>query len=346
MLIVACLFTFTGAIKVQAQCHSSPNLSTLDKDFFNYLHNLAQKPQERVATLPFLQNTAGVSDSVFKNGIPYHLYQSFSGSNPNFIHPYVSQGIQADSSKDYKKLAEQLKTRYILYGEYQVSDKGSIRIHLGLYDSRSNSHLSPVENFETPLDDSLLSKLITHTHKAFERLKSAKKLKPAAQSFQPKLQSFRYMTKGLNLANSYQSNRLELAAVWIEKALKAGYHDYPFASLESARILFMQALLKKFKTIDYSRLWSEALEKLKSAQKSFKKDTHPLLIIANRYVLAQNLQIQGITALNQNKNKEAGEAFLQLLNLVPEDALVQGLFIKTSYDASKQKPSLKNALCL
>lgn len=346
ILFAAVLVSLVYPIKVSAQCHSSPNLSTLDRDFFNYLHNLAQKPKERVAVLPFVDNHAGKPDPVLKNGLAYHLYQSFVAENPNWIHPYVSAHINAESTKDYKALSQKLKTRYILYGSYQVSPKGSVRVHLGLYDSHSNSHLSPVENFETPLDDSLLSKVVVHAHKAFERLKSAKKQKPAKVVFQPKLESFRYMVKGLDLANSYQPNRLELAYVWIEKALKSGYQDYPYANLAAARILFMQALLKKWKSVDYSRLWSQALEHVNAFKNKADFESNALFKLANRYILAQNLQIQGMTQLNQNQNKEAGQTFFKILELVPEDALVQTLFLKTGYDKSKLKYPIENALCL
>lgn len=337
----------------QAQCHSLPDLSIMDRDFYTYLKNEEPKASNKVAFLPFYDNEEGYREEALSYSIPFFLYDSFVDRTKSLVHPYLvlkeikaanlnSATAQINSSK-LKTLGNALESRFVVYGTFQRSFRGTILVTIYATDTKTGETLSPAEEFETNMDDSLFSQLVSRTSSALGRLKGAPKIDLKDLPFTPTLPVFKAYGKASRLAGSYNRTDLELATIWFEKALKESYHRYPDAALGLARANFMIALIKRLQKIDHADPSNEANKALTFAKKSKKNSLREKL--AYRFQEEYAIAAQATAAL-MNQNTSLAVALAEkALKLVPEDGFMQGIFLSSGGQAKNLKITLNNPVC-
>lgn len=339
------------AFRAWAQCHPSPNFSTMDRDFLEYLKAASDEGQ-RIAIAPFHDNHSGLPDTAIYSGLPFYIYDTFSPTHKGLLHPHVSVaaanslGLSGDAltnPTNIDKLANALKARFVIFGSFQLTFRQTIMVHLNVFDAKSKSTLSPVEAFEHPLNDALFDLINTHVIKALSRIKGGPKLR-ASNLVHPSIESFRPYGQGMALAGQYNLPQLEQAEIWLERALKLSFHNYSAAALSLARVQFMKALIQKLSKMDYAFNFNRARETLQFVKSDVPANSF-LRLLTYRYIEAQEASKQSLTALVSKqatlsvKHAETG------LELVPEDGMLQNLYLGQTKGQLKSGFKLENPVC-
>lgn len=336
-----------------AQCHSSIDLSTMDKDFLAFLKMQGAGTKAPIAIMPLYDNHIGIPDDTLFYGLPFVIFDMFADSNPQILHPYLSLdaieslGIKGEAltQKDsLKKVAEKLAAKYVIFGSFQRSFYQTIRIIINVYDLKTGNILSPAMEFSTDFNDSVFVQINHSIHKAFAKLKSAPKLKKTGYIF-PTMQTFRFYSKGLAYARNYNQNNLQVAALWFEKALKESYQKYDDAALNLARAHFMMGLLQKMNKTDFSQEWQKGQMALSFISSQPKKPSTKYLFTL-RYIRGQTAFLRGMTAREGSNTGQAATLAKEGLALLPEDGMMQNLYLMSVASNNLGNFTIKNALCL
>lgn len=336
-----------------AQCHSSIDLSTMDKDFLAFLEMQGAAAKSPIAIMPLYDNNIGIPDDTLFYGLPFIIYDMFVDSNPQILHPYLSLdaieslGIKGEAltHKDsLKKVAEKLSAHTVIFGSFQRSFYQTIRIIINVYDAKSGEILSPAIEFSTDFNDSVFVQISNAIHKAFATSKSAPKLAKTGYIF-PTMQTFRFYSKGLSYATHYNQNSLEVAALWFEKALKESFQKYDDAALNLARAHFMMGLLQKMNKTDFSQEWQNGQLALRYISAQPKKPS-PKYLFTLRYIQGQTAFLRGLTAQEGSNSGQAAAMAKEGLLLLPEDGMIQNLYLMSAGSNTLDKFVIKNAVCL
>lgn len=351
VLILGLLALFQPTL-THAQCHSSPNLSTMDRDFLNHLKSSSDKGKSQIAIVPFYDNQTGAPDEQLYYALPFFIYDSFIEQNPQIRHPYLSfkaleelglSGEALGEKSSAKKIAEKLKVRYVIYGAFQKTLKDTAKIWINVYDHKKNTSLSPAHFFETRLNDSLLDLVKTGVSTSFSGIGAKGALKSTSTN-NPSLVSLRAYGQGLYLARQYNLSQLEMSQIWLEKALKQSFHNYDQAALGLARSYFMMALIQKLSKLDFAPQWLNGLRTLKFVRKQSSKN--PLnFSMTYRYVQANQKALEAATAHQAQNRAVAQSHAFDGLKLVPEDGMLQNLYLKTLSKNKDKGLSIDNAIC-
>lgn len=348
--LLVCVVTLTP-ITVTGQCHPSPNFSTMDRDFLEFLKSNT-KQGNQIAILPFFDNHSGLPDDELFHGLPFFLYDAFSPEQPYMIHPYVSQaaltqlginGAALATQEAAAKIATELKARFVIFGSFQLTFRKTIMVHINVYDAKTNQSLSPAEAFERDYNDALFDLIAEHTMKAFARTKSAPNLKRSSTRT-ANLDAFRAYGQGMFLGGQYNQAQLEQAEIWLEKALKISFHNYSSAALGLARVQFMQALIQKLNKQSYSLNYNKALQNLPHIKDDI-KDKSLMKTLTYRYIAAQESSAQALTALAANQKELSVDHAEEGLRLVPEDGMLQNLFLGQGTAKNSKDFKIENAIC-
>ncbi|MCP5464919.1 MAG: hypothetical protein H7A33_07840 [Deltaproteobacteria bacterium] len=317
-----------------ANCQGTPSEEQITADFQQYLNNLVKDGSGKIAIAPFFDNHAGLPDHTLYYGIPFFIYDFFSGQNEKLVHPYLSfaalqkAGInQADlyQKESMQKLAKELGAEHVIFGAFQKTYRSQLRIIVNIYSAKQDTVLSPAPGFDTNFDDSffdLLTKNILQAAKAAKGL-SLKEGKGST----PSMDVFRYYSRGVEYAASYQQNNLELAITWLDKALRESHHKYPDAALHLSRAHFMLALLKKLQKADPSQDWVKANHALEFA--STVSDKEPKHQLSSRFLQGQQAFQKALTAHHAGNAASAQNAAKEGLMQVPEDGYLQFIYLET-----------------
>lgn len=325
----------------------------MDKDFLAFLEIQGTKAKTPIAIMPLYDNNIGIPDDTLFYGLPFVIYDMFADNNPQILHPYLSldaieslaiKGEALTQKDSLKKVAEQLSAGYVIFGSFQRSFYQTIRIIINVYDVKTGEILSPAIEFSTDFNDSVFVQISHAIHKAFEKLKSAPKLVETGYIF-PTMQTFRFYSKGLAYANHYNQNMLEVAALWFEKALKESYQKYDDAALNLARAHFMMAMIQKMNKTDFSQEWQKGQLALRYLSAQPKKPS-PKYLFTLRYIQGQTAFIRGLTAKEGSNTSQAAAMAKEGLALLPEDGMMQNLYLMSVGSNNLDKFVIKNAVCL
>ena len=355
LLLFTCLVGLGGPIypqSLQAQCHPSVDLSTMNSNFLGFLEKQAQKEKNKIAILPLFDNTIGDQDPSLFYGLPFLIYDQFSSGYDGFIHPYISMaavaelglaGDQLAVKTSAQKMAKRLNARFVIFGSFQRTFHRSLRVVVNIYDADSDLTLSPAENFESNTDDSFFDMMANHVVKAFARTKGIKPLKPSADKT-PNMQAFRHLSKGLELAARYNLTNLHLASLWFEKGLKESFQRYDNATLHLARANFMIALIQKLNKMDSSLNWQAAQNTLNYLTDR-PATLPPKYLLTFRFLTAHTLTLKAATAYTAGNMSLAHKTAAAGLDLVPEDGLLQFIYLKSSAGKKDNNITLNNPVC-
>jgi hypothetical protein len=352
LLLLAILFCF-GIIMIPqkgySQCHSLPDLSTLDKDFLTYLDQAAGS-KERIAIMPLYDNHVGVPDATFYFGSPFVIYDMFSPQYEGVLHPYLSYAALRElkiggedllETKSLEKISKKLNARYVIFGFFQRSFYDTVRIVINLYDHKTGKKLSKAIEYQSSFNDAVFEYIKQGVVRAFKNSKGGKSLKSPDYS-PPTMQAFRYYSKGMAAAAHYQKGKLEVASLWFEKALRESYQRYDDAALNLARVYFMHSLIQKLNKTDSTQTWQGAVRAL--SYLTAKKQTSFKYLLTTRFLSAQPIMVKAITAHDTQNIKAAGTLAAKGLALVPEDGLLQNLYLQSGV-TTKKGIATHNAVC-
>ncbi len=335
------------------KCQSKPSLAAMDSSFLSYLGQQTQSRKGKIAIMPFFDNHVGNPDDIIYYGVPFLIYEIFSPANPHIIHPYLSfatiskLGISKEKLIDkeaVKQVAEKLNANYVVFGNYQHSFAKTVRVMINVYDKSKNKFLAPAVEYSTDVDDSFFDLMKINVVLAFKKLTKHKVLKSPSYTA-PTMKAFRFYSKGLPLADSYNKSDLELAALWFEKGLKENYHKYDDAALALARVHFMIALIQKLNGNDYSQHWTNGQKTLSYAKYRYNK--MPIKYkISHRYIENQSFAVQALAAYVVKNYSRANQHAASGLKAVPEDGVLQTIYRVT---LGKNKPinniGINNPIC-
>lgn len=350
--VFICAATFLCPLLVQAQCHPSPDLSIMDRVFLHYLKQDAEKSKQNIAILPFYQNPAGRADPVFSKGIPIFISDTLSTSQRGVLHPYVSfhaaddLGIKGQALAEVtsaQQLAEKMAIPFVLFGSYQAKSWNTLHIILNLYNHKTKKALSPAVEFETPLDDSFFPKLEAAVIEAFKIDRSAPKISPA-DHHPPSLRIFKEYVQGQVNAQRYQMNQLKLSEAWLRKARSESLSKYNAVNFSLARVYFMQGLLNKLQKKEFGPQWLKAHEIIHELEDPLNEVSQNQRLL-KRFVDFEGLSIQATGAFLRNDLKATNSFSEQALTLVPEDGIMQNLYLQTAQGKVNKNIVADNAVC-
>lgn len=349
LLFIAVFFYFNTAL---AQCHSSADLSTMNSNFLYFLKNLNQKQNNKIIVLPLHDNSLIKANEDLAVGIPFLIYDAFAPATPSLMHPYLAMnslknlgiaGEELAQTETAKKTAHDRGARFVIFGSFQHTSQNNIRVLINVYDAKTDKTLSPAQTFESTEDDSFLDLVLNHVSNAFSRIPSAPKLK-AEKITTPGMQAFIYLTKGLVLSDQYDLTKLKLASLWFEKALKERYHKNNQAALHLARTYFMMALVQKLNKTDFTTNWQAGLGTLKYLTAS-ENNSAPYLL-SFRFVKAHSLALKALTAAMNNNTALTQKLSFDGLKLVPEDGIMQTLYMNSAGNKKHNEIVTNNPICL
>lgn len=341
--------------RVLAQCHSSPDLSIMDQDFYRLLSEQTNPKSDGVLILPFYDHEDGYQDEALSFAIPFYLFDVFSPQIKNLIHPYlalqelkkknvIGAGKTLFDPAKAQEIGTSLKARFVIFGSVQRSFRDTVIVTIYVTDTKTKETLSPAEDFETGMDDSLFNNLATHVASALGSMKNAPKNNLKKFGYTPTLVAFRAYGKASRLSASYNLDQLALASIWFEKALKESYHKYPEAAWGWARAEFMQALVKRLQKQDAAL----NLQKANQALSFIKRHNQTSLneFLAWRFQEAYQLAAQATAALMNHNLSLAVTQATKALELVPEDGFMQGILLEAQGQSKGKKTNLSHPVCL
>jgi len=350
--VLSLFFIFFAPLQnLKAQCHPSPDLSTMNSNFLDFLAQQNKSSAKKISILPFYDNSVKGPDNTLYYGIPFFIYDNFNDAQKDFIHPYISlaatnseslSGEQLYTSSGAKKIADKLKSDFVIFGSFQRTGENNIRVLVNVFNAKTNSMLSPAEEFSATANDSFFDLLKSKVSSALSRANAGNLKNQASAS--PSMDYFRYWSKGLELAQNYNYTNLELASLWFEKALKESFQKYEDAALHLARTYFMMALIQKSQKNDFSTNWKRGLETL-SYIKNSGKNLSPKYLLTLRYVQAHELSLKAGTSYMANDLKGANSLSLQALKILPEDGILQNLYLVTSQGKGDNGVKINNPIC-
>ena len=333
------LFSLKASTICKAACQPGADATALNQTWQAYLTNLSTKAKDRIVIAPF-QNLKGLqADPIMTDGMPFLIYNMFSNTNGEFLHPYVSleaahqaglTGATLTDIKNIKSLAKTLHARLVIFGSVQRSTADVVRVILRVYDAKTDSVGAPPVQFATELNDAFFS--LTR-QKIQELLQTVRvKIKPSNDTVDPTLQADRFYVRGMQLSSKYDSTNLNLAALWFEKALKENYQNYDDAALGLARSYFMLALIEKLNKADFSQDFikgRDALAGLRHTQDS------PKYRLSLRYHDNATAFLNALTALKNHNNKIAATQAAAAVTAVPEDGVSAQIGVLSGAPATK-----------
>lgn len=324
----------------------------MEAAFLFYLKNNSESYKKAVAIMPFYDNQVGRPDPLLAEAIPFLIYDVFSPQHAEFIHPYLgihtanALGLTGEAlfrTESANQFAKKLNARFVIQGAYQLRLDGRIRVWLNVYDAKEDKALSPAIEFDTDFNDSFFELIKQKLKLAFDKTPSARRLK-ASRYNMPGLAAFRQYARGLQHAGTYDSARLELAVIWFEKALKTSYQNFDEAALGLARAYFMQALVQKLSKGDASQSWSKGKKALTLLK--HKNNTGDLKHrMVTRFLEGSAVALEALTARLGGDQKRAHELARKGLGLVPEDGMLQYLYVLTGSGKKNEIVSPVNPVC-
>jgi len=332
-IFVLILVSYTSPA-LATTCQSSTSTVEIDKAFLQFLKNQAGK-KKTVAIMPFFDNHVGNPDDALYHGLPSLIFDMFNQTNDHLMHPYISfKAIEelGISDKDLinkekvKLFAENTNASFVIFGAFQRSFHNTVRVMINIYDHKKKVMLSPAEEFTTSFDDSFFSLFERHLKAAFSKANARNVLRSPKYTIPP-MKSFRYYSKGISLADSYSRPDLEMAVLWFEKALKENYHNYDDAALQLARAHFMLALIQKLNRIDFTQNMLSAQKNLQYVKNNPKKGSFKHFLTF-RYVDGHRFSVKA-TAAYAKKSKSANVLAAKGLAFVPEDGVLQNIYLTT-----------------
>lgn len=308
------------------QCQPSLSADKATQLFWEGLKTQARH-KNSIAILPFFDNSTISKDPLLASGMAFALYDILAVGNDNIYHPYISQAllnhwnVQGEalrSEQTAMKMAEYLRARFVLLGSVQRTIHGEMRFFISIYDHKIRRVQTPIIEFATLLNDSYFANLKSSLEGIRKRLKLKSKAFKGVKQL-PKLQAFRYYTKGMEYAGTYNEGLLKVAQTWFEKALRETYHNYPDAALNLARVHFMQALIYRMSGRDPSQHWIQAQNILNSYGKANIKKPSLKEFNTVRFVNNQDTFSKAWTYYKNGRLKEAGKTAAEGLAYTPED---------------------------
>jgi len=353
-VIIPCVLFVGLTLPAWAQsCQTVASQEAMSNSFLQYLEDQVQVKKDKIVILPFFDNNLSQQDSVMYHGIPFLIYEMFSSKNPNVVHPYLSfaainslavVGEKLIDPEVIKQVAKTMNAHFVVFGAYQYSENKTMRVMINLYDAKKTEFLDTALSFDTDVNDAFFDLLRATVFDAFKKLSSHFALR--SDDYQaPSLQAFRFYAQGLPLAMRYDQANLELAAVYFEKALKENFQKYDDAALALARAHFMMALIQKLNGGDFTLHWTQAKQALGFITQKFSKQPVKYTL-TYRYIEAQNLAAQALTAFVVKNFKRAHLHALSGLELLPEDGLLQNIFMTTLEKGEPKKNIvINNPMC-
>lgn len=354
IILYAITLSFGPFNKVFAQCQQIPSSQALTADFLQYLQDITSGKNNRIAVLPFRDNVAIKDEYILADGIPFAIYDMFVEKNPQFLHPYLSfnslRTLNIGSSTLYKdatakKIAKNLKVRFVIFGEVQRSSAEEIRVLIKVYDHKTGKVSSPAAEFKTYINDSFFTLLHENVKEAFETLKGGKSILKKSPPYRPSMQSFRYYAKGMVQSLDYDETQLNIAEIWMEKAYKESYLKNIDTTVNLARIIYMKAMIHRLSKQDYTNDLLKA-QKVLARANYLSSETNPKLKTASRFKDGFNSFTNAITAYKANNSSQAYKFTVKTLQNLPEDGFSQYLIRKLSQGKKNpQKLKLNNPVC-
>lgn len=344
LMILAVLFCLS-AQNAYAECQSFANPEVMNAILMQHLDSQAGQKSKSIAVLPFVDLSPTDADPLLAKLVGYALFDLFAPFQKNWLHPYVSFAKSGEAArtdpKDLRQLATDLKVHYLIHGSYQMQNGTHARFSIGIYDRVKDQFLSPQQSFTVPLDDSLIDLLDKNMRTAFKNAKIPAGSKNQRQL--PALKAYRYYTKGLDHAKTYETGALTLAGVWLEKALRESNHHFDEATLALARSRFMLALLQKLTHQHFAetfRSGQAVLTHLKDQSAS------PQNLFTNRFLKAHESYQKSLTHLSAKQFKDAGHWAANGLSFVPEDGMLENIVaLAESNQKGKPAVTLRQPVC-
>ncbi|MBF0104089.1 MAG: hypothetical protein HQM16_02070 [Deltaproteobacteria bacterium] len=309
----------------------------MNNNFLNFLAHQTKDKKNSIAVLPFFDNAVGQPDRALFYGIPFLVYDIYSASHDNMIHPFVSfnfinnenmTGQILAQKETAQKLAQKLSASYVVFGTYQRTYRGTIRVIINIYDSKKDQMLSPAEELDANADDAFIDLVKNHLAIALKRAGVTSTINKTYIS-SPSMQAFVLFGKGLEFSMQYDLTALDLASLWFENALKESYQRYDNAALHLARVNFMMALINKLNKDDFSINWRSATAAMGLVSPATKRSSIKYLA-AGRFLESYKLAMKAETASMTGNTKMTGTLAYEALKLVPEDGLLQNLYLTTA----------------
>lgn len=342
LLALLCWFFSQNAY---AECQSFANPEIMNTVMIEHLNAQANIKKQRLAILPFADLSPTETDPVFSHLISYALHDLFATRVKGLLHPYVSLARVGNAAKtepaEVKAAANMLDVRYVLHGTYQKQNDTAVRVLIGIYDRDKDTFLSPQEAFTAPLDDSLIDLLEKHGATALKSMRIAATTAPAHKL--PALAAYRYYTKGMDGAHKYDTGSLNVAAAWLEKALRESHHNFDEAALALARSRFMLALLQKLQHQHFAETFLQAKNTLAHLKSSQDK---PQRRFTERFINAHEFYQKALTHLAAMQWKMASTLSVNGLSFVPEDGMLENIVEQSAKRLKENPPSgLKQVIC-
>lgn len=344
LMILAVLF-YLSAQNAYAECQSFANPEVMNTIFMEHLDLKTNQKSNRIAVLPFVDLSPTDADPLLAKLVGYALYDLFAPLQKNWLHPYVSflkSGESASSDpKVLRQLAADLKAQYLIHGSYQMQNGTHVRFSIGIYNRTKDQFLSPQQSFTVPLDDSLIDLLDKNMRTAFKNAKLP--VGSRNQHQLPALKSYRYYTKGLDHAKTYEAGALTLAGVWLEKALRESHHHFDEATLALARSRFMLALLQKLSHQHFAETFQSGQTILTHLKD---KSASPQYLFTNRFLKANESYQKSLAHLSARQFKDAGHWAANGLSFVPEDGMLENIVaLAESNQKGKPAVTLRQPVC-
>lgn len=352
LVIFGLAVVFTSPHRVLAQCSQAPQTTALNDAWLRFLTAQAKKSgPTTIALMPFFDDATAANEPLISSAVPFAIYDRLDQSRGGVMSPYVSfraleeLGIVGEKlllPESAAALANKLGARLVIFGSLQRATSGEVRVFLDVYDSKSQASLSPKEQFGTDLNDAFFAHLDRAVVSALKR--SAVKLKPHTGDF-PTMMAFRFYAKGMMQSAGYDTPRLSQAVLWFEKALKERYLKYDEAALGLVRAHSMLFLLHKLAGAGPVGSAAAADTAMILVSAGFSRDSDSYHQ-ASRFKAGQTAFLTGLTLLKGGKKAAAGQKAALGLSLVPEDGMLQNLYLQAQGDPHPDKTvKIDNAVC-
>lgn len=364
LLVTLLLPSFSFAVCQKEIPHMSLNQKMLES-----MSQTIQDSPIRLAILPFHDGSQIKSDPTLEKGFSLAFYDFLKdNSSLSVYHPFIvwnaieKRKISSQNLFDtttVNQVANDLKATHLVYGMFQKQGEGSYRYFIKVRDVAQSKRLGAIIEAYTRSTNLFFQDLSESSLKILENMNIKKTVNfQELVKSSPKFEAYRYYIKGMIKSQSYKSTALEVAKAWFEKSLTLSYH-FSGAFQEKARVLFMIAMLQRFRGQDASLIIGEAnyllkqqpLLQGKSSRKKNKKNypsSLPSSVGPYRWMNAYLKFSSGISLLQSGQANLAINDLKEALELTPEDAMIAYYYSDALKKAGQAKASdwLKTAKSL
>lgn len=305
----------------------------MDKQFYDYLKNLAKDSKTRIAIFPFQDGSQGDLDPVIEKGYAILLYNLLKNTKDvSVYHPFlIFDQLKKNSmtSPDYfnddkiMQAGKELGATHIVYGMFQK--KGTfLRYFIKVASVEKNQSLGSIQEYSSEQTERFFAVTADAGKNILGSIGKFKRDEEYVKKFlkeSPSFESFRYYIKGMEKSGSYNEVDLGIAKVWFEKSSTLSY-AFSGAYEEMARCLFMMALIQKQMGKDASLLWTEGQGVLERGTLTSKNTfTQNSSLGAVRWLTSNFNFALGVGKLQSGDSSEAKNNLSEAVKLLPEDGL-------------------------